>query len=429
MPEAAAAETLAERRRFWKLQPFDRGHFVRAADGLAVALAASLPWSTSATTILSWLWLLALIPTFDLASLRRLILIPAGGLPWLLVTLGAVGMLWADVTWAERLHSFSAFLKLGAIPLLFYQFSRSGSASYVLFGFLVSCVLLLIISWCLFAWPGMPWPGTVRSPGVPVKDYIAQGAMFTVCIFALMPLGLQIWGQGRRRLAIVCLVLALVFLINIFCATSRTSFVVIPILLILFGYRRFGWKGAVGLVAGFLVLATAVWPFADYMQLRIGSVFGELRSYQPDKLATPAGERLVFWKKSIGFLAEAPLIGHGTGSIREQFARTTAGHTGMAAEIAENPHNQILAVGIQIGLVGIATLLAMWATHLTLFRPGGLAAWIGLVVVVQNIVASLFNSHLFDFTNGSLYVVGVGIAGGVVLKETGARSVVPVSAS
>ncbi len=52
-----------------------------------------------------------------------------------------------------------------------------------------------------------------------------------------------------------------------------------------------------------------------------------------------------------------------------------------------------------------------------LFRGAGLADWIGLVVVVQNIVGSLFNSHLFDFVQGWVYVVGVGVAGGMVLKQ------------
>ena len=78
----------------------------------------------------------------------------------------------------------------------------------------------------------------------------------------------------------------------------------------------------------------------------------------------------------------------------------------------------MLAVGIQIGLVGIAALLAMWIAHLALFRYSSFAAWVGLVVVIQNIIGSLFNSHLFDFTHGWTYVVGVGIAGGTVLKET-----------
>ena len=58
----------------------------------------------------------------------------------------------------------------------------------------------------------------------------------------------------------------------------------------------------------------------------------------------------------------------------------------------------------------------MWLAHLLLFRGAGLANWIGLVVVVQNFVSSLFNSHLFDFVEGWIYVLGVGIAGGISLR-------------
>ena len=53
----------------------------------------------------------------------------------------------------------------------------------------------------------------------------------------------------------------------------------------------------------------------------------------------------------------------------------------------------------------------------SLFRGEGLATWIGLMVVVQNIFSSLFNSHLFDFHEGWMYVLGVGVAGGMVLQR------------
>jgi hypothetical protein len=42
-----------------------------------------------------------------------------------------------------------------------------------------------------------------------------------------------------------------------------------------------------------------------------------------------------------------------------------------------------------------------------------LTAWIGTVVVVENVVSSLSSSHLFDFVHGWLYVLGVGIVGGM----------------
>ena len=44
----------------------------------------------------------------------------------------------------------------------------------------------------------------------------------------------------------------------------------------------------------------------------------------------------------------------------------------------------------------------------------------GLLVVSYNVVSSLFNSHLFDFSQGWLYVFGVGITGGMVLRAADA---------
>ena len=74
--------------------------FATAADILAVAIAVSLPWSTSATAVLVGLWFFTLVPVLRWDELRREILTPAGGLPVLLVLLGVAGMLWADVTLA-----------------------------------------------------------------------------------------------------------------------------------------------------------------------------------------------------------------------------------------------------------------------------------------------------------------------------------------
>ena len=67
---------------------------------------------------------------------------------------------------------------------------------------------------------------------------------------------------------------------------------------------------------------------------------------------------------------------------------------------------------IQWGLLGAVFLYTMWATHLLTFRGDGIIAWIGFVAVVQNILSSLFNSHLSDFYQGWLYVLAVGIAAG-----------------
>jgi O-antigen ligase len=72
-------------------------------------------------------------------------------------------------------------------------------------------------------------------------------------------------------------------------------------------------------------------------------------------------------------------------------------------------------------LIGVGVLVAMWVAHFALFRGDTLAAWFGLTIVTSNAVSSLFNSHLFDFTQGWLYVFGVGVTGGMVLRRARGR--------
>ncbi len=395
---------------------FDRTRLAVAADWLAVAVAVSLPWSTSATSILLVLWLLALIPTLEWADVRRELVTPAGGLPVLLFLLGALGMAWADVTLLERWMGLDSFFKLLIIPLLMVQFRRSDNGTRVFIGFLIACVVLLIASWVVLIWPQIP-KGSLDT-GVAVKNYIAQSAEFTICAAVLLHCAVEGARGHRWMFAAASLGLALLFLADIFfIATSRTSLVVIPALLLLYGEWQFRWRGFVIAAIGGALILSAAWTASPYLRTRVTGVWQELEKYETERIRTSSGERIMFWTDSIRFIESAPLIGHGTGSITEMFRKAAAGQSGVRAEVSSNPHNQTFAVAIQLGLLGAAVLWAMWITHLLVFRGGGLAAWIGLVVVVQNIVGSLFNSFLFDFTEGWLYVVGVGVAAGIAFRE------------
>lgn len=393
----------------------DRRALERLADWLAVAVAVSLPWSTSATGILVVLWLLAVLPTLDIAAIARELATPAGGLPVLLCALGAFGLFWADVSWSERFSGFNSFLRFLAIPLLFAQFHRSEHGMRVLVGFLLSVTLLLLYSWLLVLFPALPWEG--NQPGVPVKDYILQGEEFLICAVMLLAIAFDA-ARLRRWGAVAGLVaLAVLFLADIvFVSTGRTVLLVAPVLFLMLGWRQYRWRGLIG-AAILFVVAGGIAAKAPYLHQRLAQSISELRAYESRDALNSTSQHLAFLQESLSIVATAPVIGHGTGSIGEQFHNVTVGQTGPGAVGSVNPHNQILAVAIQLGLVGAAVLVAMWIAHFMLFRGVGLTAWIGLVVVAQNVVASAFNSHLFDFTQAWLYIFGVGVAGGMAMRE------------
>jgi O-antigen ligase len=392
----------------------DRAQLARVADILAVAVVVSLPWSTSATGILVVLWVLALALTLDAASLRHALTTPAGGLPAALCALALVGVLWSEAPLAERFGGFQVFLRLLAIPLLLAQFRRSGRGWCVVGGFLVSCTALLLLSWLTTAWPGIWRP--VATAGVPVKDYVVQSGEFLLCAFGLAHWTIDAWRQQRRRLALAFAGLGLVFLANIvFVATARATLVEFAVLLAVLALQRFGWKGAVGMVVGGAILAGAAWAASPYLRERVLAVSVEIDRYESEGAITSSGFRLGWWRKSLEFIAAAPVIGHGTGSTRELFRRASVDDPSLQAAITDNPHNQTLSIAIQLGLLGVGLLYAMWSAHLLLFRGAAFAAWLGAGAVAQNIVASLFNSQIFYFTPGWLYVFGVGVLGGMVL--------------
>src|SRR6476661_1862922 len=192
-----------------------RKNLATAADVLAVAIAVSLPWSTSATAILVGLWFFTLVPVLRWNDLHREILTPAGGLPVLLVLLGVAGMLWADVTSLERWKGLDSFLKLLAIPLLLVQFHRSERGNWVFAGYLLSCVALLVVTAIVIAVP--PLAAKFLHPdNVIVKNAATQSGEFVICIFGLLYLMVGAIEQKRWPLTLVCTALVLVMLGNIF---------------------------------------------------------------------------------------------------------------------------------------------------------------------------------------------------------------------
>jgi O-antigen ligase len=396
----------------------DRAFFVRLADWLALGVAIALPWSTSGAGICIAAWLVVLLPTLDWATLRRELVSPAGGLPVVLWCLGVLGMFWADVSWHERLAGLGSFHRLLALPLLLAQFRRSENGIWVVCGFFVSSVAVLIASFTLVLAPPSWWKGV---NGVPVHDSIFQGTEFLICGFgALGYAALADGGNGRWRKPLFAL--GALFLANFaFALASRSALAIAPILFLLLGWRLFRWKGAFGAGILAVLIAAAAWSASPVLRDRIQGSLKELQEYRAANEVTSIGEHLAFLGESWRIIASAPLVGHGTGSIPAQFRDVTAGQTGAAGRSTVNPHNQTFAVAIQLGILGAIVLWAMWIAHLALFRGGSALAWLGLVTVLENVVSSVAHSHLFDFNNGWLYVFAVGVVGGAVLRDQSTR--------
>jgi O-antigen ligase len=400
--------------------------WAKVADIVAVLIVLSLPWSTSLVGIFSVVWVITVVPTLDsrtfAASLQR----PISALPIALFALAVVGTLWSDAAWGARLYAVSPAAKLLVLPLLFYHYERSTRGMWVFAAFLVSCTLLMAVSWVVAFDPALSLkPRLDAERGIFVKNYIDQSQEFVLCAVTLAYPIITLLRAKRIWLASLLGVIALSFAVNMaFVVVSRTALVTMPIMLAVFAVVHLRWRSIVIIACATAVFAGLAWATSPQLRGTIGTFSRDYQLYRELNTPTSIGLRLEFWRKSLRFFAEAPIAGHGTGSTRGLFQQAAVGIVGATAEVIGNPHNQTLNVAVQWGVIGIVVLYAMWLMHLLLFRGEGLVAWIGLMVVVQNIFTSLFNSHIFDFHEGWMYVLGVGVAGGMVLKAS-SREAVP----
>lgn len=399
------------------------------ADVFLVSLALALPWSTTIASALIIGLVLAIIPTLRVKSLAKEIRRPALFLPFVLFLLAAVGTTWAfGVPWSERLHALDKMTKLLVLPLLFVHCQESPRASWSFFAFVLSNVGVLILSWIVFVSPEFAYDFAPREPGVLVKNYIDQSQAFAFLLFALSGLAAEAWRKEYFGRALGFALGAGAFFANlVFVNVARTAFVYLPVMLLLFAWRYLQGRRLVMIVAATIVVFCGLWAMSPNLQKKIMRIPGEVSAYEANsqlaggEIASGA-ERLELWRKSVDFIRNAPLLGSGTGSIKRLFEVDAVGKTGLGSIVASNPHNQTLAVAIQWGVIGCMVLYAMWASHLLLFYQGNsirkadLVGWIGLLAVVQNIMSSIFNSHLIDFYQGWLYVLVVGIAGGQLYR-------------
>jgi O-antigen ligase len=429
--------------------------WMAAVDVFAILTAVALPFSTSLTAIFVVAMLIAWVPFLDLRafldSLRR----PVAALPVAFFALALIGTLWSDAAWGTRLYAVFPTAKLLMLPVLFYHFERSERGLWVLVAFLASCTLLMMMSWAVACVPGLTLkPAEDASPGIFVKNYIDQSQEFALCAVGLAYPVVQLLRARKTWQALALCAISLSLVANMaLVVVSRTALVTVPILLAMFGLLHLRLRTNLLMLGAAVVLGLMVWfiPFGTIwsdlapnacerlassldmsaarreklgtssLKWTLKTFSRDYRLYEDENIPTSIGERFTYWRYALRFVVEAPLAGHGTGSSKGLFEQAAhAPDWAHGIRVFPNPHNQTLNVAIQWGALGVVVLYAMWLVHLLMFRGGGFASWIGLLVVVQNVLSSVFNSHLFDFHEGWMYVLGVGIAGGMVLKTKAA---------
>ena len=222
--------------------------------------------------------------------------------------------------------------------------------------------------------------------------------------FAAYVFALRARDEQNRTLRAAYIALMLIAAHNvIFMIWGRTGYLVLASLFLYFFAVTLGRRGMALGVALFAAIFLTAYVASASIQQRANDAVRQFKAWEPGTPSTDSiGERLEYWGNSLQIIREQPLLGSGTGSFPDVYARAVAGR-GMLATV--NPHNEYLLIAVQIGLVGLASLVYLFYRQ---WRCAGRLAGVfyrdlGRGVVLTFVVGCLFNSLLLDHTEGLLY--------------------------
>ncbi|MGH8687204.1 MAG: O-antigen ligase family protein [Burkholderiales bacterium] len=372
---------------------------------IAVAIGLSLPLSTALDSVLLVALLVAWAASGSwrekLALLRRnaFIAFPVG--LFLLQVAGSVYSLGSGEDIRDAVTKAATLL---FIPLLVSLQPDDHWRRRALAAFAAAMLVTLALSFPV--WWGLIPQGDVFK-GLPVdavvfKKKITHSVFMAYAAFVFALQAREARGPHRRWLFAA---LALVASFNVlFMVQSRTGQVVLAGLLLYFLYSTLRWRGlVVAAVAGIGVAGAAALLPASVIHIRTLMTIHEVERWEAGKPADASNLRLEAWSNSVRIWRRHPVVGTGTGGFPAAYASEIRG-SGRPA--STNPENQYLYSAVELGAVGVAALLALFAAQWRLAGRLATRTDIDLArgLVILMVLGCLFNSFLHDHAESLFYV-------------------------
>ncbi len=373
---------------------------VTASQWGVITLGLSIPVSVALDNILisliAVLWLLSGGWRDKAAAIRQN---PVAIAALLLFGLLAVGTLYND----GNSGVLFKYIDLLLIPVFLTLFQDATTRRRALLVFCAAAVASVIVSHLaymnLLAHSSLLPREQINPNGFKASITHSLIVAFAAYLFALLARS-----ERNKKLRMSYIALALFEAHNVvFMTWGRTGYLVLAILFLYFFVVSFGRRGLILITVIAAATFSTAYITSTSFQQRMNDFARQLMLWKPGEPSRDSvGERLEFYTNSLQIIRQQPLLGSGTGSFPEVYARAVAGRSMLATV---NPHNEYLLIAVQIGLVGLASLIYLfvrqWRYAGELKEPFYRDLARGLVLTF--VVGCAFNSLLLDHTEGLLF--------------------------
>lgn len=303
-----------------------------------------------------------------------------------------IGMGYSPVPLEDAARILAKYRELIFIPMVFcLLLGRPKEQKLAENAFVLGCTLLLVISYAIYfkILPEVKY-------GNSIIHHISHS--FFMAMLGFWALQRSIDSERYKAFWISLLIAAVINLI--FLNHGRSGMLIFLILAFLTLAQRCSLKT---MLVGMVLLAgliTGTYYSSKNVQTRVADAIEDIDEYRPGRSRTSLGMRFDWWVNSVEMIKTAPLTGHGTGSFKKVQKEIKKKKT----RRTDNPHNEYLFIGAQLGCLGLFTFIALLSWQLVWSRRLAVTQkFLAQGVVTAMAAGCLVNSFLFDSQQGHFY--------------------------
>ena len=323
-----------------------------------------------------------------------------------------LGMIWTeDISWGLHiLNKMWYFLLL--FPILFTIVKKQYVRYYVI-AFIASITLTEILSYMVWFEILPPFRAATVANPTPFMSHISYNPILAFSIYIVSH---EFFFNKRLSKFNFWLYsfLMVTMSINMFITGGRAGQVAFFTMLTILIFQFFNDQKIKSLFATLIIIPLiffTAYQTSDLFQNRVDAAVKNTISYSDDRF-TPIGLRITFARNSWRIIKENPFIGAGTGDFPIEYIRINDMYP-TSQPVTTNPHNMYVLILVQLGLVGLVSMLSIFYYQIKLsfksqnrfIRNAGITLPLLFLVVMwsDSYILGHFTTLMFVFFSSFLY--------------------------
>ena len=323
-----------------------------------------------------------------------------------------IGMFWTeDLEWGFHvLHKMWYFLLL--LPVL-YTIVNKEYTKYYIYAFLAAIALTEILSYLVwFEVIGEFRKAHFNNP-TPFMSHISYNPFLAFAIY-LVAYEIFIKKELSKSMLLVYSFFSVIMVFNMFITQGRAGQIAFFALMAILILQYFTGQRIKALIVALIFIPAVfitAYQISPNFEQRANLAIDEIVNYDVKTVAknqsasSSAGIRILFAINSWEIIKENALLGAGTGDFPNEYKKISVRNS-PNAPYADNPHNMYVLVLVQLGIVGLLSMLSIMYYQIKLSFKGSNRFFrdVGFALPLLFLVIMWSDSYLLGHFTGLLFV-------------------------